>query len=400
MNAPFNLDATARARIARYRDVRKAMSELAAGLSPEDLAAQSMPDASPGKWHLGHTSWFFEAMILARDRGYRPVDPRFQTLFNSYYEALGERVARPERGLMTRPSLAEVMDYRREIDHRMVGRLAAPLNEHEIYLFELGLHHDQQHQELFLMDLLHLMSRSPLDPAAFPREPRATPCEAAEGGAERFDGGLVEVGADASDFAFDNEGPRHKVWLEPFGLSRDLVSNGDWLAFIDDGGYRRSELWLSDGWATVQAEGWAAPLYWRDDAGTWSVMGLAGRRQLEPDAPVRHISLYEADAFARWRGARLPSEAEWEHAAETRPGPFSNLAGEVWQWTASAYSAYPGFAPTEGTASEYNGKFMANQMVLRGGCFATPPGHARLTYRNFYHPHQRWAFTGVRLAWD
>lgn len=399
MNAPFKLDAVMRSRIARYREVRAAMPELAAGLDAEDLAAQSMPDASPGKWHLGHTSWFFEAMILARDPDYEAVDPRFQQLFNSYYEALGERVDRPERGLMTRPSLAEVMAYRREVDRRMVARLATPLDELEAYLFELGLHHDQQHQELFLMDLLHLMSRSPLDPAAFAVEPRTNECEPSRGGVEHFEGGLVEIGADKDVFAFDNEGPRHKVWLEPFGLSRDLTTNADWLGFIEDGGYGRAELWLSDGWATVQAESWTAPLYWRAETDGWSVMGLTGRCTVDPAAPVRHVSLYEADAFARWKRARLPTEAEWEHAAATRPDGFSNLMTEAWQWTASAYAAYPGFAPTEGTASEYNGKFMANQMVLRGGCFATPTGHARPTYRNFYHPHQRWAFTGVRLAW-
>ncbi|RZJ26229.1 MAG: ergothioneine biosynthesis protein EgtB, partial [Brevundimonas sp.] len=387
--------------IALFRRVRAAMPELAKGLSVEDLAAQSMPDCSPGKWHLAHTSWFFEAMILSREPDYRPVDPRWQTLFNSYYEALGERVERPERGLMTRPSLDEVTAYRREIDRRMIRWLGqGEMDARSRYLFTLGLNHDQQHQELFLMDMLHLMSRSPLEPAAYDREPRSGPVEPARGGETVFAGGLVEIGHDAAGFAFDNEGPRHKVWLEPYALADDLVSNGDWMRFMADGGYTRPELWLSDGWATVKTEGWTAPLYWSRDGESWRVMTLAGPRAVDADAPVRHVSLYEADAYARWAGKRLPTEAEWEHAARTRPDVLSNLFGEVWQWTASAYAPYPGFAPTEGTASEYNGKFMANQVVLRGGAFATSEGHARATYRNFYYPHQRWAFTGLRLAWD
>ncbi|CAN5270960.1 hypothetical protein BH09PSE1_BH09PSE1_24770 [soil metagenome] len=385
----------------RYRAVRARMVELASGLSAEDLAAQPMADASPGKWHLAHTSWFFEAMILATEPGYQPVDPRFQQLFNSYYEALGHRVARPERGLMTRPSLDEVLAYRHEIDRRMVDRLSQGLTSGaERYLFVLGLHHDQQHQELFLMDLLYLFSRSPLDPAAYDVEPREAPVAAPVGGAVRFDGGLVTVGHDADGFAFDNEGPAHQAFLRPFALNADLVSNGDWIRFIEDGGYSRPELWLSDGWATVQAEGWLAPLYWHETDAGWSAFGLAGSASVDPTRPVRHISLYEADAYARWAGKRLPTEAEWEHAAVTRPADFTNLFGEVWQHTASAYSPYPGFRPTDGTASEYNGKFMANQMVLRGSCFATPPGHARATYRNFFYPHQRWAFMGLRLAED
>jgi len=329
------------------------------------------------------------------------VDPRFQRLFNSYYEALGERVARPERGLMTRPSLEDVLAYRREVDRRMCAWLAnAPAGGVERYLFELGLHHDQQHQELFLSDLLNLMSRSPLDPAAYAAEPRVAPLQPAGGGTTPFEGGLATIGHDGAGFAFDNEGPAHKTWLEPFALSNDLVTNGDWIAFIEDGGYARAELWLSDGWAAVKTEGWTAPLYWRRDGDAWTVMTLAGREPVDLAAPVRHVSFYEADAYARWAGKRLPTEAEWEHAAATRPDAFSNLSGEVWQWTASSYAPYPGFAPTPGTAAEYNGKFMANQMVLRGGSFATPPGHARITYRNFYYPHQRWAFMGVRLAED
>lgn len=377
------------------------MPQLAAGLSSEDLAVQAMPEASPGKWHLGHVSWFFETMILATRGGYRPVDERLGALFNSYYEALGVRVERAERGLMTRPSLAEVMAYRAEVDRRMEVRLAEGLKgDLERYLFELGLNHEQQHQELFLMDVLNLMSRSPLDPAAYDVEPRVRQLEARRGGWVSFEGGLTDIGAGEEGFAFDNERPAHRVWLEPFSLAADLVTNEDWFGFIDDGGYRRPEFWLSDGWAQVEAQGWTAPLYWREEAAGWSVMTLLGRHPVDPAAPVRHVSFYEADAFARWSGRRLPTEAEWERAARTESGAFSNLTGEVWQWTASAYAPYPGFRPTEGTAAEYNGKFMANQMVLRGGAFATPEGHARPTYRNFYYPHQRWMFAGVRLAAD
>ena len=386
----------------RYRAVRSAMPALARGLSSEDLAAQAMPDASPGKWHLAHTSWFFEAMILAAEDDYRPVDPRLQTLFNSYYESLGQRVERHERGLMTRPCLDEVLAYRAEIDRRMEARIAAGFDTKlEHYLFVLGMHHDQQHQELFLMDLLALMACSPLDPAAYAEEPRPAGTRQQErGGATRFEGGLVEIGHGGDDFAFDNEGPRHKVWLEPFHLDHDLVTNGQWIEFIADGGYRRPELWLADGWATVKAEGWTAPLYWREGDNGWTTMSLTGRIPVNPAAPVRHVSAWEAEAFAAWAGKRLPTEAEWESAVATAPAVFSNLFNEVWQHTSSTYAPYPGFKPTEGTASEYNGKFMASQRVMRGGSFATPSGHARRTYRNFFHPHQRWAFLGLRLASD
>lgn len=401
MNAPARIADHMADELSIYRRVRAAMPALAEGLSAEDLSAQSMADCSPGKWHLAHTSWFFEAMILGEAPGYRPVDPRFQTLFNSYYEALGERVDRPERGLMTRPSLDEVVAYRQEIDRRMAAWLKDRKADPRLcYLFTLGLHHDQQHQELFLMDILNLMSRSPLDPAAYAEEPRAAPVDAPLGGWTSLAGGLTQIGHDGRGFAFDNEGPAHRVWLEPYALAADLVTNGEWTAFVEDGGYVRPELWLSDGWAAVKAEGWDAPLYWRREDGGWTTMTLAGRRPLEPGAPVRHVSFYEADAYARWAGKRLPTEAEWEHAVRCRPEAFSNAFGEVWQWTAGAYGPYPGFQPTEGTASEYNGKFMANQMVLRGSSFATPEGHARITYRNFFYPHQRWAFMGLRLAED
>jgi dimethylhistidine N-methyltransferase len=384
-----------------YRRVRSQSRRLAEGLTAEDLAVQSMPEASPGKWHLGHASWFFETMILARRPDYVPIDERLNRLFNSYYEALGERVDRAERGLMTRPSLDQVMAYREEVDRRMEARLAQGLEDGlERYLFELGLNHEQQHQELFLMDMLNLMARSPLDPAAYAVEPRRGAIQPRKGGWVSFESGLVQIGAGDQGFAFDNERPAHQVWLEPFSLAADLTTNADWIEFIDDGGYQRAEFWLADGWARAKAESWIAPLYWREEKPGWSTMSLSGRRPVEPAVPVRHVSFYEADAFARWSGRRLPTEAEWEHAARVVPEAFSNLAGEVWQWTASAYSPYPGFQPTEGTAAEYNGKFMANQMVLRGGAFATPEGHARLSYRNFYYPHQRWMFGGVRLAAD
>lgn len=384
--------------VARYGAVRSCMPELAARLTPEDLQAQSMPDASPGKWHLGHVSWFFETMLLGRREGYQPVDPELKLVLNSYYEALGTRVARPERGLITRPSLDQILAYRAEVDRRMETLLVDGLrDEHERYLFDLGLAHEEQHCELFLMDLLHLMSRSPLEPAAYDAEPRQAPAPETAQGFARVEGGLVEIGAAAGGFAFDNERPRHQVFVEPFAISRGLATNGRWLTFIEDGGYERPELWLSDGWATVKAEGWTAPLYWRREAdGLWTTMTLTGRRAVDPSEPVRHVSYYEADAFARWGGKRLPTEAEWEAAAVA--GVLSDAFGEVWQWTASAYLPYPRFRPTPGTASEYNGKFMSGQQVLRGSSWATPPGHARATYRNFFAPHCRWQFAGVRLA--
>jgi ergothioneine biosynthesis protein EgtB len=381
----------------RYRAVRTRMPDLARGLSTEDLAAQSMADASPGKWHLGHTSWFFEAMILSRIPGYQPVDAQWNAVFNSYYESLGKRVERPSRGLMTRPSLDDVLTYRREIDRRMVGWLeAGVVSAEERALVELGLAHEEQHHELFLTDLLHLMSCSPLSPAAFPQDPTVRPSKTENGGWRRFESGLVKCGVEGSDtFAFDNEQPSHRVYLAAYEIADDLVSNADWQAFIADGGYRRPELWLSDGWGWVRDVGVAAPLHWRDDGQLFTLGGLVAR---DDAAPVRHVSYYEADAYARWKGARLPTEFEWENAA-LRGGP-GDLFDRVWQWTASPYVAYPGFKPRGGAVSEYNGKFMANQMVCRGGSAATAPGHSRATYRNFFYPHQRWQFLGLRLARD
>ncbi|MGM9491630.1 ergothioneine biosynthesis protein EgtB [Ideonella sp. YS5] len=404
----------------RLQGVRAHTLALAQPLSAEDQQAQSMPDASPTKWHLAHSSWFFEAVVLQRFApSYRAFDERFAKLFNSYYESLGSRHPRPQRGLLTRPSLVQVLAYRRHIDEALQAlvrgadedtwRQAAPL-------VELGLHHEQQHQELILTDILHLLSLSPLSPAyAPPPAPPVSRIEPTETGWWDCRGGDVEIGHEAGcGFAFDNEGPRHPVKLAPFALSRQLVTNRDYQAFIEDGGYRRPEFWLSDGWALVQAQGWQAPPYWRDGAREF---GLHGEQPRRPDAPVAHLSFYEAAAYAAWAGARLPTEFEWEAAVRAWgatpssspgplvPGPRGSAAdpqcfGAVWQWTRSSYDPYPGFKPWAGTVAEYNGKFMVGQLVLRGSSCATPPGHARLTYRNFFPPGARWQFSGLRLARD
>lgn len=389
-------------RLARYRAVRVASLALAAELSPEDQQAQSMPDASPVKWHLAHTTWFFEKMLLARDPAYQPHDPVYDRLFNSYYESIGERVARPSRGLITRPSLDAVLGYRKAVDARMADWLAAldqAPDAEAAWLFELGLNHEQQHQELILSDVLHLLSQSPLKPVYSATPPRA---EQAGGKAKfvAFVGGLAEAGAGGQGFSFDNEQPRHAIMLAPFELADRLVTNGEWLTFIEAGGYRSPEHWMSDGWARVQAEGWQAPAYWVQRDGQWFVFGLGGEQHVDPAAPAAHVSWFEADAYARFAGARLPTEFEWEHAIGEHAEAFRQIDTALWQWSASAYTPYPGFRPAEGAPSEYNGKFMSGQMVLRGGAFATPNGHSRPTYRNFYYPHHRWCFAGVRLARD
>ena len=375
----------------RYRSVRYASETLTAPLSAEDQAVQSMPDASPTKWHLAHTSWFFETFLLVPHQpDYRCFDERYGYLFNSYYEAVGPRHARPRRGLLTRPGLDEVWAYRRHVDRameRLLGESAESLRP----LVELGLHHEQQHQELILTDILHAFSLNPLLPAAFASRPEPEP-NASPQEWTLHPGGVVEIGHGGVGVCFDNELPRHKVLLRPYRLAARLVSNGEYGAFIADDGYRRPDLWLADGWATVQAEGWTAPLYWLADG---RQMTLTGPQALDDDAPVRHVGYYEADAFARWAGKRLPNEAEWEAGA-----PQPHMFGQVWQWTASPYTAYPGFRPAAGAVGEYNGKFMCNQMVLRGGSSATPPGHARSSYRNFFYPAQRWQFAGFRLAED
>ncbi len=403
----------------RYAKVRQGTEALVAHLGAEDLAAQSMPDASPAKWHLAHTSWFFETFLLTPHLdGYVPFDADFAYLFNSYYEALGPRQPRPQRGLLTRPSLDRVLAYRAHVDREM-ARLLADGGEAHLDFIELGLAHEEQHQELILMDLLHLFAQSPLKPAYSPAPVLPVGQDPGPAGAIAYEGGLVEIGHAGSGFAFDNEGPRHKTYLEPYRLADRLVTNSEWLAFIADGGYRRPELWLAEGWAMVQAEDWHAPAYWEEGPNGWLAMTLQGRRALAPHAPVTHVSFYEADAYATWAGARLPTEAEWESAAGALPirgnfmgsGQYGAAAtretsglrqayGDVWEWTRSAYAPYPGFKPAGGAVGEYNGKFMIGQMVLRGGCAATPEGHVRPTYRNFFYPHQRWMFAGVRLAWD
>jgi ergothioneine biosynthesis protein EgtB len=373
----------------RYCEVRTLTERLASPLSAEDQTVQSMPDVSPTKWHRAHTTWFFETFVLPdASPGYAAFDDAYAYLFNSYYEAVGPRHARAERGLLTRPGIAEIGRYREHVDAAMVDVVD---RGDAGFVVELGLHHEQQHQELLLMDILHVLSCNPLLPAY-----GELPWPASAPGVEGWighDGGVVAVGHEGDGFAFDNEGPRHDVLLRPFELSARLVTCGEWQAFVADGGYRRPELWMSDGWTTAQANGWSAPQYWVED----SVFGHAGLQPLDVDAPVTHVSWYEADAFARWAGARLPLEAEWEAVAPV-PGDGGDWYGAAWQWTASPYTAYPGFAPARGAIGEYNGKFMVNQQVLRGSASLTPPGHARRTYRNFFPASARWACAGVRLA--
>ncbi|SKA37103.1 ergothioneine biosynthesis protein EgtB [Enhydrobacter aerosaccus] len=405
-------------RAVRFKTIRALSEQLAAPLSPEDQTVQSMPDASPTKWHLAHTTWFFETfLLLPHQAGYRPFHPAFSYLFNSYYEAVGPRHPRPQRGLITRPSVEEVLAYRQHVTAAMLELLQQP-DSAWASLVELGLHHEQQHQELLLMDIKHLLSLNPLKPAYLAKAPAASAAEAAPLGWIDFEGGMTEIGHDGSGFAFDNEGPRHRVWIEPFALATRLVTCGEYAAFIEDGGYRRPELWLSAGWDCVRQRDWEAPLYWERDGASWSVFTLAGLRPMQPHEPVCHVSAYEAAAYAKWAGKRLAREGEWEMAAADvelagnllddhvlHPAPVAGpglrqMIGDVWEWTASPYVAYPGYREPEGAVGEYNGKFMANQMVLRGGCAVTPRDHIRTTYRNFFPPDARWMFGGIRLAED
>ena len=353
-----------------------------------------MPDSSPAKWHRAHTTWFFEQFILQPNvTGYAPFSREFSYLFNSYYEAVGARHPRFARGMITRPSVAEVSEYRAYVDGAMAELLGTDADIGE--LLALGLQHEQQHQELLLTDMLHGFSLNPLLPAMLPSWVAPEQSDACDEFVS-FEGGIVSIGHAGSGFAFDNEGPRHQVLLQPFKLANRLVRNAAWIDFIADGGYRTPTLWMSEGWAAVLQQGWTAPLYWRSEDHEWFVFGPEGESRVDPRQPVRHISWYEADAFARWSGARLPTEFEWE-TASTSPA-VHELWNCAWQWTGSAYLPYPGFSAPPGAIGEYNGKFMINQMVLRGGSAATPPSHTRLTYRNFFHPDKRWQFSGVRLA--
>lgn len=390
--------------VRRFRRVRAQTEALVEGLSPEDMGAQAFPDASPAKWHLAHTTWFFETFLLEGE-----ARPGWRMLFNSYYDSVGERPLRARRGLLTRPSLAEILDWRHQVDHAVAELDPTPA-------LELGLAHEEQHQELILTDILALFAASPLEPAwrHLPDPPRRTAPPLAW---IAHEGGLAEIGARGPGFAFDNEIPRHPVVLQPFRLASRLVTNGEWLAFMADGGYRRPLLWQDDGWNHVQAGGWSAPGGWEFRDGAWTAMTLAGRVRVDEHAPVCHVSWFEADAFARWAGARLPSEAEWEVMAATVPpsgnvlesgffrplpapgsGGLTQMIGDVWEWSADCHRPYPGWVPPAGAFGEYNGKFMAGRMVLRGGSFATPAAGARITARNFWQPETRWQFTGLRLA--
>ena len=410
--------------LALYDRVRLVTEALCEPLAVEDYVIQSMPDASPVKWHLAHTSWFFETFLLQSTLpGYSPFNPQFGFLFNSYYEAVGPRWSRAQRGLLSRPTVDEVFRYRAYVDahmHELLRALPARDRATVSTIAVLGTHHEQQHQELILTDLKHAWSASPLHPlyrAAAPARGDAPPLAWVP-----FTERLVSIGHSDEGFAFDNEGPRHQVFLQGFRIANRLATNAEYLGFIADRGYDRPEFWLSDGWATRQARGWTAPLYWERDGDAWAVATLAGLQPLNPTEPVCHVSFYEADAFARWKGARLPTEAEWETAAGGAPlaghflegrrfhpavspaaddaGPIFQLYGDVWQWTASPYVGYPGYRPSAGALGEYNGKFMCNQFVLRGASCATPRSHARCTYRNFFPPDARWQFTGIRLAED
>jgi ergothioneine biosynthesis protein EgtB len=402
---------------ARYRSTRVRTEQLCAPLEPDDYQLQSMPDCSPPKWHLAHTAWFFETFVLALQvPGFRPYRPQFTYLFNSYYEAVGDRWPRPARGLLSRPTVSEVYAYRHAVDEQMLALLESVGDgtlEQIAAVVELGLNHEEQHQELLLTDLKHAFGLNPLHPQyAPPGESART--DVIPAAWESHPAGVRWVGHDGAGFAFDNEGPRHRVFVAAFEFASRPVTNVEYQRFVEAGGYERPELWLSDGWAARQRAGWTAPLYWHRDGGDWSVFTLRGLRPLDRAEPVCHMSYYEADAYARWAGARLPTEFEWETAVGPHPvsGNFLDSErfhpapaetayyGDVWVWTASPYVAYPGYRPAAGALGEYNGKFMCNQMVLRGGSCATPAGHVRATYRNFFPPDARWQFSGIRLAKD
>ncbi|MET0856785.1 MAG: ergothioneine biosynthesis protein EgtB [Telluria sp.] len=383
-----------------YDSVRKRSLMLAEPLSSEDCGAQSMPDASPVKWHLAHTTWFFETFILEpMEAHFAPFHPAFRVLFNSYYNGIGERHPRAQRGLLTRPSLEEVRAYRANVDQRIARLLAGHADDEQLAaLIELGLQHEQQHQELILTDVKHMLAQSALYPAYSSAPPPAPGVPPAAGWVD-FAGALTEIGHEGDGFCFDNELPRHRQYVQPFALAARLVTNGEYLEFIDAGGYRDPALWLSEGWDQVCALSLAHPLYWRRDAqGSWQQFTLHGMVPLARDLPAVHLSLYEANAYAHWRGARLPTEAEWELAARSADSGLHQLFGHCWQWTSSSYAPYPGYATAAGALGEYNGKFMLNQYVLRGSSSATPPGHARASYRNFFPAGARWQFTGIRLA--
>jgi len=413
-----------------YSGVRDRTQSLVAGLSAEDMLVQTMADVSPTKWHLAHTTWFWETFLLREHLpGYVEFSSEYNYLFNSYYDGIGDRHARPERGFLSRPPHEDVLSYRAHVDAAMTRLLSIDQdieNAALAPLIQLGLAHEEQHQELILTDIKHVLSRHPFAPAAFPAPTSGAGTRAGAPGWVGFDGGVVEIGAREEGFHFDNEGPRHQTILTPFALADRLATNRDYAAFIADGGYDTAALWLSDGWARVLAEGWRAPLYWREGEAGWEELTLHGQYPLEPDAPVIHLSYYEASAFAEWSGARLPDEREWEHAAmtvsRTRDGRFAEpgrsahpgvtpevqagagglrqMFGDAWEWTRSAYSPYPRYRPAAGAVGEYNGKFMCGQFVLRGGSCATAPDHIRPTYRNFFPPEARWQFSGVRLARD
>ncbi len=407
----------------RYLSIRQQTEKLCIPLEPEDYVIQTMVNISPTKWHLAHTSWFFETFVLKEFLpGFKPLNPKYAYLFNSYYIQAGARHCRPKRGLISRPTVREVYEFRAFVDEHMIHLLENPVGNllRLAEVIEIGLNHEQQHQELMLTDIKHVFSMNPLYPAYIERNVELI-FDVPKLGWIEFEGGLFEIGHSGSEFCYDNETPRHKVYLEPYRLSNRLITNAEYLSFMEDGGYERPELWLSDGWDTVQKEGWNAPYYWekRPDDGWWMIT-LQGPRKVNPGEPVCHVSHYEADAYARWSGHRLPTEAEWEIASLTipyegnfvdneifhpvpvdgnlKPDVLNQMHGDVWEWTQSAYLPYPGYKPLPGALGEYNGKFMANQMVLRGGSCATPLSHIRKTYRNFFHPDSRWQFTGIRLA--